>query len=148
MQALIGIALAACDPTRKSSTSAPVDPSDEAAAENEERRKEEEAEWADIEAEAGDGGKGLSISDLEFDLNMGKSRQTRERPTKGKSAPKYAPSASPLHPHGPPKPKKPESPHQHSGPAKNNEPNGNVAALSQQMQKRMVIMDDEEYGMQ
>ncbi len=147
MQALLGITLASLDPTRRTSASVPFDPSEEAPQDESERRIEEEAEWADIEAEAVDGGKGLSISDLEFDLSMAKESKARERESKGSTASKHAQSSVLSHPQGQFNSSKSRSSYQQSTQAKSSKPKSTPKSLSQQMQKRLVIMDDEEYGM-
>ena len=149
----------------------PAELLDEAALEARQRLTEEKEEWANADGEGGDGGEAVTISRLEVDRSMSKRRKADERAMQklwnqsrsaegGKS---FGPSREsgrknddnrtteqkkttaakpsgyiPPHLRGLSKPVQSESKsRQSSAPA----------PLSQQMQKRLVIMDDDEYGM-
>lgn len=155
MQALIGIAIASLEPAEEASTSAPIDPLNDAALEAHQRLLEQEEEWAKADTEGGDGGEAVTISQAEKDQFVAKARrvdernaqrkENRSRPgrTSNNNENPYEVDASPdvagqILPHlrwvgqsGQSAQKK-QQPHA-------------SAPLSKQMQKRLVIMDDQDY---
>ena len=101
---------------------------------------EEEAEWADVEGEIGDGGKALSISDMEFDMRVSKDAKTKDRASKASTAPGNAQA----HSSGPSNYTKANPAHQQQGKIENTKAKAKPAPKQEEL---MVIYDDEEYGM-
>ncbi len=159
------MAIATLDPAHKAPTSASAEFLDEAAL------QDQQEEWADADDEGGDGGEAVTIARAEFDHSLSKGRKADERAlqrnrnqgrlsrasntfgpshasavkgtytdmTTQESNPLPKPTGSVLpHLRGLPKSKEPTSQAQRPGAS---------TSLSKQVQKRLVIMDDEEYGM-
>lgn len=171
MQALIGITIAALDSAKVASANAPAQHLDEISVEVRERLEVEKGEWADADEDGGDGGEAISISRSEFDQLLSKGRKAEERAIqkewnrshrrrggtafkssqaairkdadKDTTDQRHNASAKPvgyIPPHLRGLTKFPKS----SPQMQQSEVSGPV---SEQMQKRLVIMDDEEYGM-
>ena len=157
MQALIGIAIAALEPVEEASTSAPINPLNEAALEAHQRLVEQEEEWAKADTEGGDGGEAVTISQAERDQLVAKARRVDERNAQRKenrSRPGRASNniENPCEVNASPDVAGHILPHlrwvgQSGQSAKKQEQQPHASApLSKQMQKRLVIMDDEDYA--